>query len=84
MIEKGIWEKMIEEYPECEKDIKGSYGYQLEMLGKAVAELHESMASALKVPIDHLVKYVREYYSFRQRVKRFLKHIFNQDKLKKL
>jgi len=78
MIEKGFWEKMIEEYPECEEDIKGSFGYQAEMLGKAITKLTDSIASEFKVPIDKLVKYVREYYSFRQRVKRFLKYIFKQ------
>jgi hypothetical protein len=78
MSEKGLWEKMIEEYPECEEDIKGSYGYQIEMLRKQLDKLIESIALELKQPLNKFYKALEENFglSFRQRFKRFFKYIY--------
>lgn len=73
MQEKYPYEKLLEEYPECEKDIKDSFGYQVELLRKGLDGLVSSIAYELRMPLENLIKQVREYYSFRQRLKRFFK-----------
>jgi hypothetical protein len=61
MTEKGLWEKMIEEYPESEKEIKNTFGYQSEMVRKGFAELRDVFKSG--------------YFNLEQTVERFLKNL---------
>jgi len=59
-LEKGYWEKLLEEHPESEKVIKDSLGYQLEQLRKTFDELFKPintmMGSILTWPERQLSK----------------------------
>jgi hypothetical protein len=71
-MQKGHYKKLTEDYPECIEEIKKTYGYQAEMLGKQLDKLMEIIISEFKVPMQKLAVEVRKYYGFKQRIKRFI------------
>ena len=67
-MEKGLWEKLIEEYPEHEEDIKNTFGYQAEQLGKVLrGALRESENAIFEVLKPFLIWLERQLSKLKRR-----------------
>jgi len=67
-MEKGYWEKLLEEHPEGEKVIKDSFGYQAEQLSKAIDEFVESVTEELMPYFKELEKLIYDMHPWWRKI----------------
>jgi len=86
MNKKNYWEKLLEEFPEHEKEIKDTSGYQMEMLRKTIEDLIAEISKEF-MPVFEKFKrrlfFVRIIFfiiDIKSALKRFFKHIFKKFK----
>lgn len=61
-MEKGPYEKLIEEYPESEKEIKNTFGYNLEMIAKARELLFETVIADMDKIVEKIKTSIKKIF----------------------
>jgi hypothetical protein len=69
------YKKLIEEFPESEKDVKSSYGYQIAVLQDQLDNIYCEILKEISIHKFYLA--LSETFSIKGKIKRYLQICFN-------